>query len=78
LAANDADLLAAVMHAGLSTREKVSTTSGRGVGLTAVAEAVRALGGTIDVESQTGRGTVWRVRVPKLNERLKTAAGQTG
>lgn len=51
-----ADLVAALFSPGVSTAEEVSSTSGRGVGMSAVAEACLALGGTYGLESETGRG----------------------
>lgn len=47
----------ALFSDGLSTRDEVSETSGRGVGLAALRQAVAANGGEIAVESQPARGT---------------------
>jgi two-component system chemotaxis sensor kinase CheA len=63
-AATRADLLDALLRPGFSTRDEVTAASGRGVGLSAVATAVRALGGTIDADSAAGRGTCWRLTIP--------------
>lgn len=51
------DLVDALFADGLSTRDEVSETSGRGVGLGALKAACVASGGTIQVETQLGRGT---------------------
>jgi signal transduction histidine kinase len=45
---------------GVSTRKKADAVSGRGVGLAALRQAVRALNGAIAVDSTEGRGTVFR------------------
>jgi len=45
------------LHDGLSTRDQVSDISGRGVGLSALAEVVIELGGEVSVKSEAGRGT---------------------
>jgi two-component system chemotaxis sensor kinase CheA len=49
---------------GLSTAERVSTLAGRGVGLDVVANAIHALGGTIDVETAPGTGTSFILSLP--------------
>ena len=49
---------------GLSTADRVSETSGRGVGMDAVKAAVESLRGSIETESQTGKGTQFRLRLP--------------
>jgi len=54
---SQADLVAALLAPGFSTRREVTETSGRGIGLSAVAVAVRDLGGTLELESEQGRGT---------------------
>jgi|GEM_PF-519253 len=58
------DLEAALFMDGLSSRDTCTETSGRGVGMAAVKEAVEALGGRIEVESVVGAGTVVRHRIP--------------
>ena len=62
--ADPAQLHSMIFVSGLSTADKVSTLSGRGVGLDVVAGAIHGLGGTIDVASQPGRGTVFTLSLP--------------
>jgi len=57
-------LVAAVLADGLSTREEASHTSGRGLGLSAVREACEAIGGTITIQSERGKGTAFCINVP--------------
>lgn len=59
-----ADLERALFADGLSTKESVDTTSGRGVGMAAVAAAVREHGGTIRVISENDRSTRVRMSWP--------------
>jgi two-component system chemotaxis sensor kinase CheA len=54
------DLIEALFADGLSTRSEASEMSGRGVGLGALRQVVRDLGGAVDVESEPGRGTTFR------------------
>jgi two-component system, chemotaxis family, sensor kinase CheA len=49
---------------GLSTAAQVSRLAGRGVGLDVVAGAIHALGGTIDVETEPGKGTAFTLSLP--------------
>ncbi|HEV2147073.1 MAG TPA: chemotaxis protein CheA [Longimicrobiaceae bacterium] len=49
---------------GFSTADRVTDVSGRGVGLDVVATRVRALGGTLEIDSEPGRGTAFTVRLP--------------
>ena len=60
--ATEADLTAAIFHDGLTTRDKASELSGRGVGLSALAEVVAELGGRITVHSEPGNGTTLTFR----------------
>lgn len=59
-----ADLEQALFVDGLSTKESVDTTSGRGVGMAAVAAAVREHGGTIRVISENDKSTRVRMSWP--------------
>jgi two-component system chemotaxis sensor kinase CheA len=69
--ATEKDLVEALFTDGVSTRENVTDTSGRGVGLSAIKQAVRDLGGRIDVESTLGKGTVFHF---VFEERVAAAA----
>ena len=50
--------------AGFSTAETTSDLSGRGVGMDAVREKIRELGGEVVVESIPGQGTTAQIRLP--------------
>jgi two-component system, chemotaxis family, sensor kinase CheA len=53
-----------LFHPGFSTVEELSDISGRGVGMDAVRNMVRALGGEVLVTSEYGKGTVNQIRLP--------------
>ncbi len=53
-----------IFEPGFSTSDKVSDLSGRGVGLDVVRDAVRALRGSLAVESTPGKGTSFIFRLP--------------
>ncbi len=73
-------LLRVLARPGFSTAEAVSGVSGRGVGVDVVVTRVRALGGTIEVRSELGRGTTFTIRVPLtlaiVRALLASAAGE--
>lgn len=56
--------LALAFLPAISTAERVTETSGRGVGMEAVAEAVHRLGGTISVTSRLHQGTTFAIEIP--------------
>ncbi len=49
---------------GVSTKAEATDVSGRGVGLDAVARAIEALGGKIELHSQPGKGARWSLQLP--------------
>ncbi|MEE4244300.1 MAG: chemotaxis protein CheA [Kangiellaceae bacterium] len=53
-----------IFHAGLSTAEKVTDLSGRGVGMDVVRKNINLLGGDVIVDSVAGEGTVLDIRLP--------------
>ena len=57
-------LLSLLFNPGFSTREEVTSTSGRGVGLDVVRTAVEELGGTVEIETDPGRGTAFVMTLP--------------
>ena len=58
------DLEEALFSDAVSSKDKVTETSGRGIGMGAVRDAVLASGGTIVIETSAGRGTMFRFRFP--------------
>jgi len=63
--ATQADLESALFTDGISSRAEATSTSGRGVGLSAVREMMAKLGGTIELTSQPGKGTQLRFLMPQ-------------
>jgi two-component system chemotaxis sensor kinase CheA len=53
-----------IWHPGLSTAEKVTDVSGRGVGMDIVRAKITDLNGAIDVDSQPGQGTTFTIKLP--------------
>ena len=53
-----------MFRAGLSTKETVTSTSGRGVGMDVVRTTLEQVGGSIDVSSTLGKGVLFRLNVP--------------
>jgi two-component system chemotaxis sensor kinase CheA len=53
-----------IFAAGFSTAEKVSDLSGRGVGMDVVRTNIEALKGSVELESEPGKGTTVRVLIP--------------
>jgi len=49
---------------GFSTKEQISELSGRGVGMDVVRASIRALNGSVHIDSRLGQGTTFRIRVP--------------
>ncbi|MFQ5618857.1 MAG: chemotaxis protein CheW [Rhodospirillales bacterium] len=53
-----------VFKAGFSTAQKVTSISGRGVGMDVVRTNVEKIGGTIELMSVAGRGTTFTIKIP--------------
>ncbi|MGA3195396.1 MAG: chemotaxis protein CheA [Terriglobales bacterium] len=49
---------------GLSTAEKVTNVSGRGVGMDVVKTNIERIGGTVDLQSTPGKGTSVKIKIP--------------
>ncbi len=60
----DDDLVQCVLLPGFSTAKEVTQISGRGVGLDVVSSEVKQLGGSLEIDSQPGRGTSFIIRLP--------------
>jgi chemosensory pili system protein ChpA (sensor histidine kinase/response regulator) len=53
-----------ILQAGFSTQRNVTDISGRGVGMYLVNNAVRTLNGTLSIESEVGKGTIFTISIP--------------
>ncbi len=61
---DDRQLLELLFVPGFSTRGVVTKVSGRGVGLDVVKANIESLGGSVDIQSQLGRGTTFKIKIP--------------
>ncbi|ASJ70395.1 chemotaxis protein CheA [Granulosicoccus antarcticus] len=61
---SDQEICKLIFLPGLSTAEKVTNISGRGVGMDVVKTNIEKISGTIDLDSVVGRGTTFKIRVP--------------
>jgi len=61
---NKDEIVDLIFHAGFSTAEVVSDISGRGVGMDVVRRNIRGLGGSVDVKTTIGVGSVFTIRLP--------------
>ncbi|WP_100637861.1 Hpt domain-containing protein [Marinobacter salexigens] len=76
---SEREILQFIVQPGFSTAQNVTQISGRGVGMDVVASEIKQLGGSLDIESQVGRGTVFTVRLPftvSVNRALMVATGE--
>ncbi|MFA6014785.1 MAG: chemotaxis protein CheA [Gallionellaceae bacterium] len=61
---SDKEIYNLIFEAGFSTADTVSNLSGRGVGMDVVRRNIQALRGTVDIESEIGKGSTMRIRLP--------------
>jgi two-component system chemotaxis sensor kinase CheA len=58
------EIEALVFRPGFSTASEVTNISGRGVGLDVVRANVESMGGTVELQSEPGQSTSFRVKIP--------------
>ena len=61
---SEQQILQFIFRAGFSTAEKVTSVSGRGVGMDVVRTNIERIGGTIELTSVAGRGTTFLIKIP--------------
>lgn len=61
---SEADILELLFQPSFSTAEAVSDLSGRGVGLDVVKTGIEALGGSVEVKTESGKGSTFVIRLP--------------
>ncbi len=60
----DEQLMQLILHAGMSTADKLTQSAGRGIGMDVVASEVAGLGGTLHISSKPGEGSSFVIRLP--------------
>ncbi len=60
----DRQIYELIFQAGFSTADEVSDVSGRGVGMDVVRRNINELGGSIEIESDPGKGSAIIIRLP--------------
>lgn len=58
------EAVALIFRSGFSTAPKITTLSGRGLGLAIVREKIEKLGGTVEIETHSDSGTTFRLLIP--------------
>ncbi|MGC1942269.1 MAG: ATP-binding protein [Candidatus Acidiferrales bacterium] len=61
---NAREILDLIFLPGFSTAETISDVSGRGVGMDVVRSNLKKLNGTVELESEFGKGSVVRLKLP--------------
>ena len=76
---SEREILQFILQPGFSTAQQVTQISGRGVGMDVVASEIKQLGGSLDIASTVGKGTVFTVRLPftvSVNRALMVSTGE--
>lgn len=58
------EALRLIFHPGFSTAEKVTSISGRGVGMDVVKTNIEKISGTVDLANRVGAGTTIKIKIP--------------
>jgi len=53
-----------IFHAGFSTKEEISDVSGRGVGMDVVKTKIAQINGTVEIDSEKGKGSKITIKLP--------------
>jgi two-component system, chemotaxis family, sensor kinase CheA len=61
---SDDEVWQLIFMPGFSTAEQVTDISGRGVGMDVVKRNIQAMGGHVEIQSRTGRGTTTKIVLP--------------
>ncbi|MGB8274135.1 MAG: chemotaxis protein CheW [Alphaproteobacteria bacterium] len=63
-AMSDQQIFQFIFKAGFSTAAKVTSVSGRGVGMDVVRTNIEKIGGTVELKSVEGKGTTFVIKIP--------------
>lgn len=64
LTLSDRQIYELILASGFSTAEQVSDISGRGVGLDVVKTTIESLGGSISIDANEGKGSIFSIQLP--------------
>ncbi|MGD8999988.1 MAG: response regulator, partial [Granulosicoccaceae bacterium] len=75
----DKEILRFILESGFSTAQKVTQISGRGVGMDVVNSEIKQLGGTLQIDTDRGKGSRFTIRLPltlSVNKALLVHVGE--
>ena len=75
---SDDQLLRVLARPGFSTAAAVTSVSGRGVGIDVAMTKIRALGGSIEIRTEPGKGTSFILRLPVTLAIVRTLIAAVG
>ena len=61
---SDGEALELIFRPGFSTAERITEVAGRGVGLDVVQSVLHRLKGVVEIDTQIGKGTTFRLKLP--------------
>jgi len=61
---SESEVMNLIFLSGFSTAEQVTYLSGRGVGMDIVKSNIEKINGTIEIHSQQGQGTTFKIKIP--------------
>lgn len=61
---SDKEVFQFITAAGFSTKEQVTEYSGRGVGMDVVVSNIQEIGGSLEIESEPGKGSTMYLKIP--------------
>ena len=61
---SDEDAMQLILEPGFSTAGKITQQAGRGVGMDVVATEIKRLGGALHMETRSGQGSTFTIRLP--------------
>lgn len=74
LFADKKQIISTIFEPDFSTKSEANEHAGRGMGMSSVSEAIKALGGKISVTSRRGKGSKFIVTLPPMKEAAVIAA----
>ncbi len=75
---SEAEALEFLFLPGFSTARELTDISGRGVGLDVVRSAITAIGGSVSIKTEAGRGTVFLLQLPVTRSVLRAILVEIG